>query len=70
MKNYLGILIVLCCSLVSCKDCIECRYATFKGTQVEKFCSSTKSDREAFQKRMEQEAIQNNSKAVCTKESY
>ena len=70
MRNFLFVLFFLSVSFISCKDCIECRYSTLKGTQGEKFCSSTKSDREAFQERMELEASQNNSKAICTKEGY
>jgi hypothetical protein len=56
--------------LFSCKQCIECRYATLKGTETEKFCSSTKQDRIDFELRMEAEAEANNSRAVCTKEKY
>lgn len=57
-------------SLFGCKQCIECKYSTLKGTQVEKFCSSTKQDRIDFELQMNAEAEQNNSKAICTKEKY
>lgn len=56
--------------IFSCKQCIECKYSTLKGTEIEKFCSSTKEDRENFEVRMNEEAEQNNSKAICTKEKY
>jgi hypothetical protein len=61
---------LLAFSLIGCKQCIECKYSTLKGTQTEKFCSSTKQDRTDFELRMEIEAEQNNSKAICTKEKY
>ena len=64
---FLGLLSV---SLISCKQCIECKYATLKGTTVEKFCSSTKQDRIDFELRMEEEASQNNNKDIFTKEKY
>jgi hypothetical protein len=70
MKKYLLILGLISISLFSCKQCIECRYATLKGTETEKFCSSTKQDRIDFELRMEAEAEANNSRAVCTKEKY
>ena len=70
MKKYLFIIGLTALSLASCKECIECKYSTFKGTINEKFCSSTKQDRIDFEQRMELEASQNNSKAICTKEKY
>jgi hypothetical protein len=70
MKKQLLILGILTASLFSCKQCIECKYATLKGTTVEKFCSSTKQDRIDFELQMNEEAQQNNSNAICTKEKY
>ena len=55
---------------VSCKQCVECKYSTFKGPVIEKFCSSTPQDREDFEARMNEDAAQNNSAAICTKEGY
>lgn len=68
--RYFVITLLFGLSLSSCKQCIECKYSTFKGTEVEKFCSSTKEDREAFEQRMEEEAANANSQAICTKERY
>lgn len=70
MKKQISIIALLSFSLFSCKPCIECKYATLKGTASEKFCSSTKQDRIDFELRMEEEAEQNNSRAICTKEKY
>ena len=70
MKKHLLILGILTLSLFSCKQCLECKYGTLKGTIVEKFCSSTKQDRIDFELQMTEEAEQNNSKAICTKEKY
>lgn len=70
MKTYSIVAILSLLTLIACKDCIECKYSTLKGTEVEKFCSSTKQDRIDFEIRMEAEAEQNNSKAICTKEKF
>lgn len=52
-------------SLISCKDCVECRYSTLKGTEVEKFCSSTKEDRENFENQIDSIATSIGSEAFC-----
>lgn len=70
MKQYTALAIILLLSLASCKECIECKYSTLKGTQSEKFCSSTKQDRVDFEERMNEEAALNNSKAICTREKF
>lgn len=54
-------------SLVSCKECVECRYATLKGTEVEKFCSSTKRDREDFENQIDSIAQNIGAQAFCEK---
>ena len=56
--------------LGGCKQCIECKYATNKGSEVTKFCSSTKADRDAFEAVQNQDAMNNGSVAICTKEKY
>lgn len=68
--KYLYILGIIGLCLSSCKQCVECKYSTLKGTETERFCSSTKEDREAFELRMQQEAENANSQAICTKERY
>ena len=68
--RYFVLVFVFGLSLASCKQCIECKYSTFKGTELETFCSSTKEDREAFEKRMEDEAANASSQAICTKQRY
>lgn len=70
MKTYSIIAVLGFLTLMGCKDCIECKYSTLKGTEIEKFCSSTKQDRIDFELRIEQEAERNNSKAICTKEKF
>lgn len=55
---------------ISCKECLECKYSTLKGPVIEKFCSSTPQDREDFETRINEEAAQENSRAICTKERY
>lgn len=56
--------------LFSCKQCVECRYPTLKGTQYEKFCSSTKQDRIDFEARMDSVARAEGSTAICDKAKY
>lgn len=68
--KYLFVICILGLCLSSCKQCVECKYSTLKGTEMERFCSSTKEDREAFEQRMEEEAANANSQAICTKERY
>lgn len=70
MKTRLLILGLFILSLSSCKDCIECKYSTFKGTVTEKYCSSTKQDRVDFENEMDSLAANEGSKAICTKERY
>ncbi|MCB0509890.1 MAG: hypothetical protein H6579_10405 [Chitinophagales bacterium] len=66
------LLFVTLSSLVflGCKDCVECKYSTFKGTISEKYCSSTKQDRIDFEAYMDSLASANGSSAICTKEKY
>jgi hypothetical protein len=68
--RYFCLIALLGISLSSCKQCVECKYSTLKGTEIERYCSSTKEDREAFEQRMEEEAANANSQAICTKERY
>lgn len=56
--------------LNSCKECIECQYSSTKGTQIEKFCSSTKSDREAFEQEQDSIATYLGGTAVCEKVKF
>lgn len=69
MKQIILIL-ALSMAFASCKQCVECKYSTLKGTEIEKFCSSTKQDRIDFEARMEEEAEINGSKAICEKVGY
>lgn len=65
MKVFFGISFFLVLSLVSCKNCVECRYATLKGTEVETFCSSTKQDREDFENQIDSIAQNLGTQAFC-----
>jgi uncharacterized membrane protein YjdF len=67
--KYLFILFTIV-SLASCKQCIECKYATLKGTEMEKFCSSTKQDRIDFEARMDSLARAAGSTAICDKTGF
>lgn len=68
--KYLMYTLLMGAVMVSCKDCIECTYADNKGGNTTKFCSSTKSDREAFIEAQEAEAVDNGSQAFCRKVSF
>jgi len=57
-------------TFISCKQCVECRYASLKGAQYEKFCSSTKQDRIDFEAKIDSLAKVENSTAICDKAKY
>ena len=70
MKNLLLVALINI-FLSSCgKDCLDCKYSTLKGTEIERFCSSTKQDRIDFEAYMDSTATAQGSKAICTKEKY
>ena len=68
MKYILLVLVVV--SVYSCKPCRECKYSTQKGTEMEKFCSSIRSDIDDFEIRMDSLAKKANSTLYCSDVDY
>lgn len=66
----LVVAVVSLLAIAGCKNCIECQYATQKGTEYVKYCSSTKQDRVDFENEIDSLAALNGSKAYCDKVKY
>jgi NADH:ubiquinone oxidoreductase subunit F (NADH-binding) len=65
IKLFYTIPLFLVLSLASCKDCVECRYSTLKGSEIRQFCSSTKQDREDFENEIDSLAAYLGTQAFC-----
>ncbi|MGB1247298.1 MAG: hypothetical protein ACPG4Z_00325 [Chitinophagales bacterium] len=70
MKKLLILPLLFCLAAACGKPCLECNYSTSKGSIQEKYCSTTKSDRDAFEARWDSIAKANGSFGVCEKARY